>query len=278
MRFTSPILKYLLYILDNWAYKKWNSNPLTKKPLADEKKYQELAKIASSIENPEVTKFENNSGFKIDSFWLNELALKTQIVIKKSELNYAHGKVLYSALRQYISNKTLSSKKISILETGTARGFSSLCMAKALYDSDKQGTILTLDVLPHKKEFYWNCITDHQQGKITREKLLEPWQDLVNEYIIFHQGYSRIELPKIGLQRINFAFLDGAHSYDDVFFEFNIIKKAQREGDIIIFDDYNHELFPGIVKAVDEICSQHAYNKKIISSFDKRNYVVAIKA
>jgi cephalosporin hydroxylase len=98
---------------------------------------------------------------------------------------------------------------------------------------------------------------------------------LVNKYIIFHQGYSNIELKKIGLQRINFAFLDGAHTYEDVFFEFDIIKKYQKEGDIIVFDDYNEKLFPGIVKAVDEISDKFGYDKKIIKSFDDRSYVIA---
>ena len=55
------------------------------------------------------------------------------------------------------------------------------------------------------------------------------------------------------MERINFAFLDGAHSYEDVLFEFNIIEKHQEQGDVIVFDDYNEKLFPGIVKAVDKI-------------------------
>ena len=71
-----------------------------------------------------------------------------------------------------------------------------------------------------------------------------------------------IQLKKVGLQRVNFAFLDGAHSYKDVFFEFNILKIHQKKGDMIIFDDYNKESFPGIVRAVDEICSKFSYEKK----------------
>ena len=115
--------------------------------------------------------------------------------------------------------KPINLENIVILETGTARGFSSLCMAKALNDSKISGSILTFDVLPHTKKIYWNCITDHLEGPITRQELLEPWKQLVNNYIIFHQGYSNIELKKIGLQRINFAFLDGSHTYKDVLFE-----------------------------------------------------------
>ena len=150
-------------------------------------------------------------------------------------------------------------------------------MAKAMDDSDISGSILTFDVLPHKKKIFWNCITDHTDGPLSRQELLEPWDDLVSKYIIFHQGYSIIELKKLGLKRINFAFLDGAHTYKDVFFEFNIIKESQKNGDVIVFDDYNEKLFPGIVKAVNEICNKFGYQKKLIKSFDNRSYVVAKK-
>ena len=51
-------------------------------------------------------------------------------------------------------NKDLETEKIFILETGTARGFSAICMAKALEDNNKDGLILTYDVLPHSKKCF----------------------------------------------------------------------------------------------------------------------------
>ncbi len=275
MRLFSTLLKHVLYRLDNLAYKKWNNQPFSIKPISNKEKYYDLWTKASLKNNPEVNQYEETTGYKIENDWLNNLALRTQIVIKKSELNYAHGKILYSSLREYISRNKTNLENLVILETGTARGFSSLCMAKALNDSNISGSILTFDVLPHTKKIYWNCITDHIEGPITRQELLEPWKYLVDKYIIFHQGYSNIELKKIGLQRINFAFLDGAHTYEDVLFEFNIIEKHQEDGDIIVFDDYNEKLFPGIVKAVNEISNKFGYEKKIIKSFNDRSYVVA---
>jgi hypothetical protein len=278
MRIFWSLLKHILYFLDILAYKKWNNQPFSNKPISNKEKYYELWNKASSKNNPEVNQYEKSTGYKIENDWINNLALRTQIVIKKSELNYAHGKILYSSLRKYIAKEQANLENVVILETGTARGFSSLCMAKALNDSNISGSILTFDVLPHTKKIYWNCITDHLEGPITRQKLLKPWEYLVNKYIIFHQGYSSIELKKIGFQRVNFAFLDGAHTYEDVFFEFNIIRKYQENGDIIVFDDYNEKLFPGIVKAVNEISDKYGYDKKIIKSFDDRSYVIAKKS
>ena len=60
-------------------------------------------------------------------------------------------------------------------------------------------------------------------------------------------------------------------------FEFKAIKDYQKKGDVIIFDDYNKNKFPEIVKAVDVICEKFKYSKDIINSFDGRSYVVSNK-
>ena len=274
-KFISKIFYFFLLTISPMSNIRYYNNPFLNKPNKSEKEYLDLANLTSNILNNEIDKYENDSGYKIDKVWLDNLALKTQIVIKSSKLNYAHGRVLYSALRDYIKKNHI--KKITILETGTARGFSSLCMAKALQDSEIHGIICTFDLIPHNVKMFWNTITDHKIGKISREVLLSEWAALIEKYIIFIQGYSFIELPKVKFKRINFAFLDGAHSYKDVIFEFNEIKNCQLRGDIIIFDDYNKKLFPGIVKAVDKICLYNNYKKKIINSIDERSYVIAQK-
>ena len=90
MRLFSSLLKYVFYRIDDLAYKKWNNKPFSIKPISNKEKYYELWNEASLKKNPEVDQYEENTGFKIDKDWLNNLALRTQIVIKKSELNYAH--------------------------------------------------------------------------------------------------------------------------------------------------------------------------------------------
>ena len=274
-KFISKISFFLLKVIYPISNIRWFKNPLCSSPLESEQKYIELFKEASEVINTEVDNYEKEVGYKINKNWIDNLALKTQIVIKSSKLNYAHGRLLYSIIRNYVNK--FQNEKISIIETGTARGFSSLCMAKALEDSKVDGIICTFDPIPHLNKMYWNVITDHQIGKLSRMELLKEWRTLIEKYIIFYQGYSFIELPKINLQRINIVFLDGAHSYKDVMFEFEEIKNSQHRGDLIIFDDYNQNLFPGIVKAVDEICLKNNYEKRIIKSIDFRSYVIATK-
>lgn len=262
--------------LNNWA---WYNDPFGVKPQGSRETYLKLFNETSSLSYKEIDRLESELGFSIEKEWLDKLALKTQIVIKKSKLSYAHGRLLYSVVSKYLKDnpKTSSSERLNIFETGTARGFSALCMAKALSDQDRPGVIITFDVLPHNKPMLWNCITDHEQGRLSRSDLLSHWRDLTERYIVFHQGDTRIELPKVQTDRVHLAYLDGAHTYEDVMFEFEQIREKQTEGDVIIYDDYNDDQFPGLVKAVDEICHLHKYRRIDLKSDQHRGYVIAYK-
>ena len=273
------IFFYILVILDRITNSIWYNNPFGNKPIGSEEDYLKLADKAKNQNYSEVKFYEDNKGVAIDKFWLDNLALYTKITIKKSELCYAHGRILYTTLSNYLSKKSkkLCKEKIFILETGTAKGFSAICMAKALKDNNKDGLIVTFDVIPHNIKMFWNSISDIINGPQTRAQLLKNWKSLCQKYILFHQGYTRLELAKVQLERIHFAFLDGAHTYNDVMFEFNQIQNKQNSGDIIVYDDYCQKNFPGIVKAVDEICKNNNYNKEIIRSSSERAYVIATK-
>ena len=264
--------------LESLANSHWYDWPFGREPVATIDEYIRLSKEVRSLTYPEIDSYEKKMGFAIDKEWLHELALHTQVVIKESPLCYAHGRILYTALSKYLSerNTNSSSDRITVWETGTARGFSALCMAKALNDQHCAGTILTFDVLPHNNAMYWNCIDDLEKPK-TRAELLQPWQSLVQNFILFHQGDTRLELPKVKTERIHFAFLDGGHTYEDVMFEFKQIRRYQRPGDIIVYDDYTPHQFPGLVRAVDKICSTYNHQCEFLKAHSGRGYVVAVK-
>jgi len=61
---------------------------------------------------------------------IHQIALNTQITLKKSPMLYLHGFLLYASLLKYAQEH--KNIPLFILETGTARGFSSTCMAYAL--------------------------------------------------------------------------------------------------------------------------------------------------
>jgi len=250
-------------------------NPLAPRPVASAEEYKDLAAKVAEEKYPEIDRFERETGYKIPEEWLHDLALHTQVVVKKSPLCYAHGRVLYSALSRYLE-KLSKSEQVNILETGTARGFSSLCMARALSDMNRVGKVVTFDTLPHRMPIYWNCIDD-LEGKKSRQELLEPWSDLVRRHLVFVQGDTRNTLPRVNIDRIHFAFLDGAHTRADVLWEFDNIVAQQKSGDVVLFDDYTPTQYPGLVAAVDEICRKFNYVPEKLSAHSGRGYVVATR-
>ena len=67
-----------------------------------------------------------------------------------------------------------------------------------------------------------------------------------------HQGYSKDLLSKIDLEKIDFVFLDGGHSYETVKEDLSIILKKIKNNSTIVLDDYNQVEY-GVKKAADEI-------------------------
>lgn len=239
------------------------------------KKKDKYLNIFNEIKNKEfenINLYEKKKKFKINKNWLDSLALNTQVVIKETQINYQHGRVLYSELSEYLINKN---QNLNILETGTARGFSSICMAKALDDRKKKGKIFTIDILPHKKKIIWNCINDFN-GKSSREELLKNWSNLLG-YIDFKEGRSKKILNTLNLDRVHFAFLDGAHNKKTVEYEFKWVSDRQLKNDIIIFDDYDISKFDGIYELVNKIEKEQIYAIQKVKSDKNRAYAIAHK-
>ena len=246
----SKVLKKLVTSFLNKGVNPFHDYPFGMELRATKEEYFAIWKKAKQVSYPNIDENESRSKYRIDQYWLHELALHTQVVIKESEICYQHGRLLYATLSDYVCRNGFTS--INILETGTARGFSSLCFAKALKDQNQEGRIVTIDPLPHHVKMYWNCIDD-LDGVKTRRELISNYSDLTSRYIIFLEGTSKNLLERLELSRIHFAFLDGAHDYEDVKLEIGYVVPRQKKGDIIFFDDFQETFFPGIVKAVKEL-------------------------
>jgi len=265
---------FLAETITKYTNFRWYASPVTKKVIASKSEYLKIWEDAKSKQYQLIDNFEQKIGFKINADWYHELALHTQVSIKKSEILYVHGRLLYASLRKYLESS--KNENVNIIETGTAKGFSSLCMAKALEDAKTGGKIITFDVYPHNHKMFWNSIDD-QEGKKTRKELLNLYRNLTQKYIWFHQGNTKIELSKLQTDRVHFAFLDSAHEYYYLMDEFLNIKDKQQKGDIVFFDDYTPKMFPGVVKAIDEICRKYQYSKEITTINEARAYVIAKK-
>ena len=251
----------IIFFIENILMKyELPNNPL-KKFFSDNdiEKYLKLKKeyISSDVVNE---LFKNTNESTINFF--HELAFETQIVIKKNKIDYDHGLILYHYLKKYIlENKK---KNINAFDFGTAVGFSSMCMSKALHDTSVNGRVYTLDILPNRKKIFWNTYFD-KNGKRSRYELLSKWPELIED-IFFLQGSSNVNLNKIDVSRVNFAFIDSEHSEKIARSEFDFCNLRQMSGDIIIFDDIS-ENYMTLKKF---IYSQHVTSKYLLSEINLR--------
>ena len=121
----------------------------------------------------------------------------------------------------------------------------------------------------------WNCIDDCD-GLKSRQEILSRWPEHT-KIINFVQNKSSIATKNLSFNRIHFAFLDGGHNYEDVKLEVEYLIPRPKKGDIIFFDDFHDTLYPGIVKAVEELEGSGKYSLKIISVNEQRRYAIGEK-
>lgn len=118
-----------------------------------------------------------------------------------------------------------------VLELGTIVEIGTFCGATAAYMAQFANIVHTFDIRLSYDEPIW-------------EKL-----GLANK-IKFHCVKGRDDIKKI-IENIkfDFAFIDGAHKYEDTKADFELVKRCGR----VLFHDVNHPRFPGVSKFIDEI-------------------------
>jgi len=255
----------------------------TAKPTAE--KFLSLWKGAQHTGEEVIGEAQEYFNCEVDRQFIDDLALRTQICIKTSKLMYVHGHVLYLALVKYLRDHS-DLDGLSILETGTARGFSATCMAKALTDENRSGVVYTYDILPHLDRMPWNCIVDTEvpDGRPNRMMILEPWKELTKK-IKFLTGDTKKLLNRLKVGRIHFAFLDAHHDYPHLSHELKYTSQRQQSGDVIVCDDYTQYhtgryQYPGIIRAIDEFVKEGKYTSRIFYADDgdkKRGYVYLVR-
>lgn len=248
--------------------------PFGSKIKASRLTYLDLHKQACARNYPAIDAFVGRYKHNVDTNWLNELALHTQVVIKQSELNFQHGKVLYAVLRDFI-DRNPEINQFTVLETGTSRGYSIICLSYAFTMAQRDGKLVTVDVIGHNHEHLWNCIDDHE-GPKTRHELLSPWAT-ERDRVVFLGGDSRYLLSSLGMGRIHFSFLDGGHTEEDVLLEYAYVEQRQQVGDMIVFDDVTPGVFDGIVQAVEKIKAKGLYAVETLQAEERRAYAIATR-
>ena len=107
-------------------------------------------------EYPPVDEFEERMGYALERSRLENAARVLACPLKKNPPNWVHGRVLYSLARNYLQGQI----DVSILDIGSAKGFSALCLLWALRDSDILGSVTSVDVIDPEARVRRNTVAE----------------------------------------------------------------------------------------------------------------------
>lgn len=139
---------------------------------------------------------------------------------------------------------------------------------------DKLDALVCVDTWLGAPEFYTQFIDE--PGRLMTNNI-NGWPQV---FYIFTKnmkkcGYSDVVVPfpissvqgadvlKYYDIKADFMYLDAAHEYDAVFSDLEAYRPLVKSGGIMWGDDYGHELFPGLAKAVDDFVAKYGYTLEV---------------
>ena len=164
-------------------------------------------------------------------------------------INFERGMLLYALIAKF--------QPKTVLEIGTAEGYSTLCMAWAMSDFNINGKIFTIDPKSHHKiiERRIKINVNDEPVKMSlstadlwKKFALPEWREKIEVLT----GYSGDILRTKKFPKIDFCYIDGSHVYETVKQDFFNILKLVSEKFNILFDDYVPNRNDGVTKVIDE--------------------------
>ena len=186
---------------------------------------------------------------------------------KVIEVNFNRGALLYALISKY--------QPKNVLEFGTGGGFSTMCMAWAMADNDIDGTIFSIDQFDIKASLKRPIDLNDGNGVVMETiSNAELWKKAVPakwlSKIKILTGYSSQIMTKEKFPKIDFAYIDGAHFYEGVKYDFYSFLKVSNEKFAILFDDYIDRPWYGVKKLIDNEISK-LFDVKLIET-DTEHY------
>lgn len=227
--------------------------------------YATIFETARQLSYAEIDTLESATGYAIDRAWLDEAARVLCCPFKAKPPHWQHGRILYALTRGYIdANPDLS---YNVLDIGTAKGFSALCLQRAFLDAQREVAIVSVDVMPPQDRVQRNTVAEIN-GLKTLAEILAPWPE--SQAIAFVKS-TGIDWLKDHPGRIHVAFVDGKHTGDVVRHEGKLLAKRQQPGDLVIFDDCQ---MPQVSVAV--VSLEEWYRIKYVKA-EPREYGIAVR-
>lgn len=226
--------------------------------------YARIFEQERRVEYPQIDAFEVQTGYALNRTRLEQAAKVLACPLKKSPPNWQQGRVLYALTRAYLAGKD---GPVALVDVGTAKGFSALCLLWALQDANVSGRVTSVDVLDPHARVRRNTVAE-VDGYQSLFQTLAPWPEA--QQIDFRWGAGADVLKKF--PRVHLAYLDGKHTYDAVSTEIALLIARQQRGDLVVFDDVQIE---GVSKAVKQ--ARADYDLDYLEVLPTRRYAIGVK-
>jgi len=233
--------------------------------LTTAEEYRELFERERANVYPQIDVIERHLGYAVERDRLEVAARVLSCPKKAAAPNWQHGRVIYAVTRHALASR--ADALVSLLDIGTAKGFSALCLQWALNDSQCLGAVVSVDVMDPMDRCKRNTVAE-VDGLKTLPEILMPWPEA--RQIRFERSTGRDWLVK-HKERVHVAYVDGKHTYDAVSWEATLLSARQQAGDVIIFDDIQVD---GVFKAVSEL---RGYDVEHVQALPSRRYAIARK-
>ena len=182
---------------------------------------------------------------------------------------------------EFFLNEILLKKPKIFLEVGVFHGVTARNVCELLYsihkddfkyigcdlfeenDLNKEEIIPNTDFSNPLKKIYFKYIKkQNPYSKEAVEYLLKKFEK--NVHLI--KGNSNDVLKNIDMNKIDYIFLDGGHTYQTVTNDLEACIDALNNGATILCDDYNLGHAPGVKNSIDDFIKKYKLNCKIIGN------------
>lgn len=224
--------------------------------------YQRVFETERGHVYPMVDAIERETGYALDCERYTNAACVLACPVKRNPPSWQHGRVLYALTRQYLTTVT---GPVQLLDIGTAKGYSALCLQWALLDAKVHGRVTSVDVIDPAGTARRNTVAECA-GPVTLYQILEPWPEA--RKIDFLQMTGSEWLGAYS-GRVHVAFVDGKHTFEAVTKEADLLAERQQSGDLAMFDDCQ-------IEAVDmAVFGLTSYDVRYVQVLPNRKYAMA---
>ena len=122
-------------------------------------------------------------------------------------------------MNQFIKENNFN---FEILEIGTARGYTAMCMSEAINDNNDNSKIFSLDIISNKEKFFQRTFLGNY--KVSRSEILKNFSHNLLKNITLIQSDTFSDLKKITFHNLKFAFIDGEHNFKYLIKELEFVR------------------------------------------------------